>query len=1026
MVALPGGERVISLVTRALRVRRSETDRTVRVAALAVVMGLAMVTGYNATQVIFLTRAGPGRFPVFFIYVALTVWPVVAIQGTLSRRLGTSRALRQVLLLNAAVPILLYFAYLVREDGNVALAAYVIFSVLFEMVLLQFWAFAAQHFNLLEGKRIFPVIAAGTSVGFILAGVTTSLLATLTGGPEPLLFVWAAGALVSAWIARQTERRLRRPAITDEGDEALAEAHADRHRLGVLRGFWSSLLYLRASRLVLALTLAALLLLSVMRVSDYLVALVFVRLTDGDLQSLTVLIGNAWSLAYGLQLALGLLVTPLVLGRLGVKNALLILPVATLIAFGAVAMAPGLVAAMALFVVRNGIATGVDDPAEQVLAGALPEHVQPRLKILFNELVVPGSAAITGIGLLGLQATIPSITEGVLAVVGIGASLLFLLAAIWVRSLYVSAIYQRLKAHALSINDLEQALGRPDAQQIGELEGFIRGGDTRVRHFAAGALSRLAPDRFVKLIPELAEDQDAHLRRLALQLAPAGSLPAELLDRAASDPDPWVVAAAAVAGAGASPPWERTSPLLAELRSSSQVEARAAAVWAASHVVDEHVVVDGLADPLPRVRLEAIRSFAHLKANVRGAAEPLIACLQDQAIEVRREALQQAIRWAPPAAESEHFAAALIAGLTSGDQTSRRLAAEAMAIQCPGALEQALPLLYERNETSGATVEALVRSGRPDLVDRADAFLKTLLKQGTEDAEVLARLRLAARYSVTDVDVARLAILRIALEDYQVHVFETSLAALRAQHGKRGFATVERGLRSSDRKARVTATETLLNFGPGWLAGPVARLLEPESFEGGTLRPLSQSEVLLLEEHHPDKWVKEGAQAVRRGVDQRMKDLIALKKVPLFATLTLEQLASIDRLMVTRHYLKGDQIVADGQLSAEMYVVLDGEVRIHRDVPGQEVTLARLGPSSFFGEMSLFDELPRSASAQAATDCTLRVLRKERLNAIVHEHPEVLLEVTKTMSQRLRATNEQLEERATEEIRLSGGAAKAG
>jgi CRP-like cAMP-binding protein len=54
------------------------------------------------------------------------------------------------------------------------------------------------------------------------------------------------------------------------------------------------------------------------------------------------------------------------------------------------------------------------------------------------------------------------------------------------------------------------------------------------------------------------------------------------------------------------------------------------------------------------------------------------------------------------------------------------------------------------------------------------------------------------------------------------------------------------------------------------------------------------------------------------------------------------------------------------------------------------------------------------------------VLRKERLNAIVHEHPEVLLEVTKTMSQRLRATNEQLEERATEEIRLSGGAAKAG
>ena len=59
--------------------------------------------------------------------------------------------------------------------------------------------------------------------------------------------------------------------------------------------------------------------------------------------------------------------------------------------------------------------------------------------------------------------------------------------------------------------------------------------------------------------------------------------------------------------------------------------------------------------------------------------------------------------------------------------------------------------------------------------------------------------------------------------------------------------------------------------------------------------------------------------------------------------------------------------------------------------------------------MSVFDEEPRSASAQAVTDTTVRVLRRDRLQAIVHEHPEVLLEFIRNLSRRLRAMDEKLE-----------------
>ena len=59
--------------------------------------------------------------------------------------------------------------------------------------------------------------------------------------------------------------------------------------------------------------------------------------------------------------------------------------------------------------------------------------------------------------------------------------------------------------------------------------------------------------------------------------------------------------------------------------------------------------------------------------------------------------------------------------------------------------------------------------------------------------------------------------------------------------------------------------------------------------------------------------------------------------------------------------------------------------------------------------MSVFDEEPRSASAQATADTTVRVLRRDRLQAIVHEHPEVLLEFVKNLSRRLRAMDQKLE-----------------
>src|SRR5438309_9950982 len=164
--------------------------------------------------------------------------------------------------------------------------------------------------------------------------------------------------------------------------------------------------YLTGSRLVLALVLLVLVFQVASRVGDYLVAVLFVSATHNNLQELTILIGNAWLATYVVQLVVSLFVTPWVLNRLGVKNAILVLPAFTLVGFTAVAVNPFLGTALFLFIVRNGLQTGLDDPAQNVLGGALPAQVVPRLRFLLNNVVLPLAAVLTGFGLFLAQPAI--------------------------------------------------------------------------------------------------------------------------------------------------------------------------------------------------------------------------------------------------------------------------------------------------------------------------------------------------------------------------------------------------------------------------------------------------------------------------------------------------------------------------------------------------------------------------------------------------------------------------------------------
>ena len=117
-------DRLLLALGRDLHVRRSELDRTLRTAGLACLLGCALYTAFSGAQAIFLEHAGASRYPLFFVILALTVWPGVALTVAANRRWGIGRAFRYNLLLNALAGVAIYVSYRVAENAVVSFIDY--------------------------------------------------------------------------------------------------------------------------------------------------------------------------------------------------------------------------------------------------------------------------------------------------------------------------------------------------------------------------------------------------------------------------------------------------------------------------------------------------------------------------------------------------------------------------------------------------------------------------------------------------------------------------------------------------------------------------------------------------------------------------------------------------------------------------------------------------------------------------------------------------------------------------------------
>lgn len=128
-----------------------------------------------------------------------------------------------------------------------------------------------------------------------------------------------------------------------------------------------------------------------------------------------------------------------------------------------------------------------------------------------------------------------------------------------------------------------------------------------------------------------------------------------------------------------------------------------------------------------------------------------------------------------------------------------------------------------------------------------------------------------------------------------------------------------------------------------------------------------------------------------------------LRKTPLFASLSEEEMRSLAARVLARHFSRGQQLFCEGDPCAGLFIVASGKVRIFKMSPaGREQILAMEGPGSTVAELPVFDGGNYPASASAAEDTEVLFISRKDFQSFCREHPDVALKVIAVVGSRLR------------------------
>jgi len=128
-----------------------------------------------------------------------------------------------------------------------------------------------------------------------------------------------------------------------------------------------------------------------------------------------------------------------------------------------------------------------------------------------------------------------------------------------------------------------------------------------------------------------------------------------------------------------------------------------------------------------------------------------------------------------------------------------------------------------------------------------------------------------------------------------------------------------------------------------------------------------------------------------------------LASIPLFSNLTPEQLELLAAKIRNLTYPKASIIISEGEISESLFILRKGKIRIYiSDNDGREMLLNELGPGDYFGDLSIIDREPHSASAVTLCNCEVSVISSADFLQLLQDSSSFAINILKETTKRLR------------------------
>ena len=1020
-------------------VRATERDRFLFFFQLSALLTLAQTLGLAGSEALFLERVGPAALPLVFVLAPIATVLGCASYATIVGSVRNDRLFIR-LLITAGVALGTGTLLLQLELPGVLhalfCAAYLTQAIL---INLHFWTFAADFFDTLQSKRLYPYLVVGASAGGALGG-TLAALGGLAFPAETLILGWSITLLVAAGVVyrRQSDLQRWRTLGVEEKDESSAA------------GLQGALRFLNRSPLAGWIAISIIGMISALFVIQYLYMEIFSEAFDSA-ETLAVFLGTYLALSNLAEIFIGTVVTPLLIKRLGVPGTTLVHALLTLLVFPLLWFYPVLVAAVAARAVRELVENSMAAPVRQLSYNALPFRFRGRVRALLEGVVLFAAMAMVGLALIALGENANLLW---LCSLGAGMSLVYLSAGLIVRREYLRGFILELRHGRLDLDiELGQGVLASLAQQWEGLlmderkypsqsllklaaefskHGFgqvvLRASHhphKKVRITCIEALASFDPTRLIQSLPVALTDKEVDVRLAAVRAA--GSLeprPTQIETRLQSclrDSDPRVRAQVAQFSG---PPGEAVLEALLESKDPTEIVAALECLPAAMSPRAEGL----LEHSDQHVRAAALSTSApHRAEDAPARLGRILDAMADADPEVR----QAAARALPNFGSERRIIRCLADALDDSSHAVRDAAARSLALLGEQGVRAALSQLTSlRRWTAEAALE---------VIDRADDIQSRHHLAGVYRTCVLDAWKLYAGIEIAPIEPTLEAhFLRVALQNAYRNKVWLAFRILAVLEDPSVVKSVKQILDRGSNRDRADALEVLSNLGERETSDQFALLLEAGPFQDKLLNaasfvlaPQDLHEVLDQADLSEDRWLRLAAgpyislRSSSRSEDDLeqnqqadnpqpdlqsrhevdlMQRLLALRKVPLFTELSLERLESIHQLMHESNYLAGECVVREGDIGDDLFILLEGELEIYKNhgTPDERL-LNTLTPVAYMGEMAILDDSERSATAIASKDSRLLSLGGDTFKEIVLQTPEISFEIFKVLTARIRA-----------------------